>query len=82
MSEKRRMPHIRIYTGGQVIPRLPFHGELMTCHICGTQHRSNPHEESNWNCFQYRGESVYMCPDCWSIPNLEKIFRYLARKKP
>lgn len=81
MSEKTgKVTHIQIYTGGQAIEGLPFQGELMTCFICGTQHRSNPEEESNWNCFQYRGKRVYLCPDCWSQENLEKVMRYLVSK--
>ena len=72
-----KIPHIRIYTHGQRIEGLPFHGELMTCHICGKQHRSNPNEESNWNCFQYQGKRAYMCPACWCPENLEKILSYL-----
>ena len=77
MSE-RKISHIRIYTQGQPIKGLPFQGELMTCYICGAQHRSNPKEESNWNCFEHRGVWVYLCPGCWSQENLEKVLRDLA----
>lgn len=76
-----KIKHVEIYTGGQVIPELPFHGELMTCHICGAQHRSNPKEESNWTCFGANGKRAYLCPNCWSQENLEKTLRYLAQKR-
>ena len=77
MSKEIR--HVRIYTHGQKIEGLPFQGELMTCYICNAEKRSNPKEESNWNCFQYRGYRIYMCPNCWSNENLEKVLRDLMR---
>jgi len=80
MNDKRRMPHIQIYTGGQKIPGLPFHGEMMTCFICGKQQLSDPRVESNWTCFTNpgTGKRAYLCPPCWCEESLEIIMRYLV----
>lgn len=43
--------------------KTPFQGELMTCVMCGKQHKSDPHVESNWTTIDMGGQRWYICPD-------------------
>lgn len=42
---------------------LPFHGELMTCCLCGKQHQSDPRVQSDWTLVEFAGERYYVCPN-------------------
>ena len=76
----RKFRHIIISTHGIPIEGLPFQGEMMICYICGAKKKSDPNEESNWNCFQYINLRIYLCPDCWNDENLEKVLHDLVKK--
>jgi len=41
---------------------LPFHGELMTCIMCGKQQGSDPKIESQWRLLEVDGVRYYACP--------------------
>jgi len=42
-----------------------FMGEMMTCHKCGRQVKSDPQVESNWTAIQLEGKVYYICPVCF-----------------
>lgn len=55
-----------IHTGGKKTPGLLFQGEMMICHYCGKQQKSNPKVESNWTALQLDKKVLYVCPACWA----------------
>lgn len=42
---------------------MTFHGELMTCVICGAQQDSDPAVESDWRYIEVGMKAGYVCPD-------------------
>lgn len=41
---------------------MPFHGEMMTCDLCGRQQKSDPDVSSNWTTVDLDGRRFYVCP--------------------
>lgn len=42
---------------------MPFTDELMTCVVCGVQHRSNSNVQSDWRAIDIENDTIYVCPD-------------------
>lgn len=42
-----------------------FRGEMMICHKCGKQQRSNIKKESQWTVVEVDGRPLYYCPVCF-----------------
>lgn len=58
MKHKRNVYH----TGGKTVHGLPFMGEVMTCAMCGKQHKSDPKVQSGWTRLEDGHRSIYICP--------------------
>jgi len=45
-----------------------FQGEMMKCHGCGKEQKSDPRIESNWNYIEIPEDKTgfYVCPDCFA----------------
>lgn len=44
-----------------------FRGEMMICHKCGKQQRSNPRKSSDWTVVEMDGTAIYYCPACFGV---------------
>jgi hypothetical protein len=76
------MKKTKIYKRGKWGPGSPFHGEMMTCHLCGKQQKSDPEIESGWTLVTLYGNfEVYICPDELGGLNATKAERAAAWEK-
>lgn len=41
---------------------MTFHGEMMTCVLCGRKKRSNPKKNTQWRAIQWGEKVFYCCP--------------------
>lgn len=62
-ARRRQIRKIKVMTGGQAVPGLPFMGETMTCGMCGKVQQSDPKVESGWRALDVDGKRYHVCPD-------------------